>query len=290
MASFDDFLDLAGRGPVPARPVRASLQRVRPRQPGAADRERRHRAVILAGVALAHLLLGLMLREAMRPSPQAEGRDDHLIVTFIVRVPPAPRVEPAAAPPAPSRIARAPHSTQATGPPHAPLATHRDARGALQAVDVSAPPGSFAPPGPSGAIATTPAPPVSLYGPDGRLRVPPAASPATPRNLLERRSAAWMLPGAPRPDSPDFYVTRGKSPQDYVNGTARILSGLIAGVPSRPDGNGMVPAIADRGLRMSGRDSGPCEDLAIDLADVDPDHVKVREQAQERWEKTCEDR
>jgi hypothetical protein len=63
---------------------------------------------------------------------------------------------------------------------------------------------------------------------------------------------------------------------------------MLAHAGTPPDGNGAYVQRADRGLRMSGRDSDPCEDIALNMADVDPDDAKVREQAEARYETSCE--
>lgn len=127
-----------------------------------------------------------------------------------------------------------------------------------------------------------------LYDPIGRLLVPPAPTAAAPRDLLARKHYSYMLPGAPHANSPDFRVTPGRSPQDVVNTAGRIVSGMIGGVAARPDGNGAYVQSADRGLHMSGRDSDPCEDIALDMADVNPDDAQVRERAEARYEQSCE--
>jgi hypothetical protein len=77
------------------------------------------------------------------------------------------------------------------------------------------------------------------------------------------------------------------SPQDAVNAAARIVGGLIGGVAARPDQNGIVLTAPDRGLRTSNRDSDPCEDIALDMADLNAS-AREREQAEDRYERNCE--
>lgn len=95
-----------------------------------------------------------------------------------------------------------------------------------------------------------------------------------------------MLPGAPRSDSPDFHVRDDPSPQDIVNPVlAFVAQSLANGRRARPDAHGLVNVAADRGMRMSGWNSDPCEDITQSL--VDPD-AKAREEATERYAQSCE--
>jgi hypothetical protein len=295
LASIDAFLDLAEREPDPGPDFRTSLRRLRRGLVVApADPERRERGAMLAFVVIAHLLFALLLRGAMRPWFPAQSREEPITVTFVSLRPPVAKPQPVVVPepiarvPSPAHTPSLPHATNvprtSTNAPSSALA--RPAALApsavpradeLRATVVPAVPRVDAPPSPA-----------VLYDRTGTLQVPSVATPAAPRDLLAHRNYSYMLPGAPRADSPDFHVTPGRSPQDVVNTAGRILSSLIAGVPPRPDGNGAYVQAADRGLRMSGRDSDPCEDIALDMADVNPDDGKVREQAAARWERSCE--
>lgn len=97
-----------------------------------------------------------------------------------------------------------------------------------------------------------------------------------------------MLPGGARANSPDFHVRPGISPQGVVDAIGKAISGSIAGVAARPDGNGLVQVASDRGLRTSGRDTDPCQDIAQDMMDVDPGDTHAREQSEQRYQRSCE--
>jgi hypothetical protein len=96
-----------------------------------------------------------------------------------------------------------------------------------------------------------------------------------------------MLPGGARKNSLDFHVHDDPSPQDAVNTAARIVGGLIGNVAARPDQNGIVLAAPDRGMRTSGRDTDPCQDIALDEVDLNAS-AKEREQADDRYARNCE--
>lgn len=96
-----------------------------------------------------------------------------------------------------------------------------------------------------------------------------------------------MLPGGARKGSPDFHVRDDPSPQDAVNAAAGIVSGLIGGVAARPDLNGIVMSAPGTGMRTSGRDTDPCDDIALDAADLGAS-AKEREQASDRLERNCQ--
>ena len=302
LASIDAFLDLAEHESDPVVIVRSSLRRLRRGAGAPADPERRERLATLVFVVLAHALIALLLRSAMRPWSPPQGREQPLVVTFVTLPPPVADVRPVALP---EPVAHAP--ARAVAPSHAPAVSRS------QAHPVPAPrPTTFTPPlvsvdAAAASVAATRAdalhatvvpampgngvtPPAVLYNRNGTLLVPPAPTTAAPRDLLARKNYAYMLPGAPLANSPDFHVTPGPSPQDVVNTTGRILSHMLGVAAARSDGTGIYAQAADRGLRTSGRDSDPCEDIALDIADVDPDDVKLREQAEARYEQSCEDK
>ena len=271
LASIDAFWDLASREPAPKPALRLSLRRlaplaaVTPDQRAIDQRARRQNALILAGIALLHVLLLLGLRIAMQPPQFVRTREvAPLQITFIERpvpviVKPPPAVPQPRVTPTPQRFVPRPD--------------------ALQAVTIA--------PRTVPAPVVAPPPKASLYGTDGAAQVPAAPTFTPPRDPLARRHVDWMLPGAARKDSPDFHVRDDPSPQDAVNTVARIASGLIGGVAVRPDQNGVVLSAPDRGMRTSGRDSDPCDDIALDVADPNAS-AKEREQAGDRYERNCQ--
>lgn len=131
---------------------------------------------------------------------------------------------------------------------------------------------------------------MQLYDITGKPRLPPPPSPfPTPRDLLARRPASPMLPGAPGPHSPDFHVQADVAPRDAVDRAGRILGGLIANadaVRSSVDGNGALVMAPDRGVRTSDRWSDPCQDIEQDTLNLDD--AKIREQADEHYQASCE--
>ena len=47
-----------------------------------------------------------------------------------------------------------------------------------------------------------------------------------------------------------------------------------------------MPTAADRGLWTSDRDSDPCEDIALNMVNLED--ASVRKEAEERYEQSCE--
>ncbi len=273
MASIDAFWDLAACEP-PSKPVlRMSLLRCGQDATSKTDRRAAHeRTLILTGIALLHALFMLVLLSAMRPMPRVHQRQDlPLQITFIER---HATVDPVV--PAPTTMSPPIPQPQT---PHPLLSQRMTPRtDALQAVEM--------PPRPQ-SVDVTPQR-ASLYDATGALQVPAAAAPPPRRDLLAHRSAAWMLPGAARADSPDFHVRAERSPRDVINSAGGMVSGLLANGARvmRTDSDGVAPVVADRGVRTSGRDTDPCEDIALDMTDLAD--AKVREQAEERYEQSCE--
>jgi len=270
LASIDAFWELAASQPAPKQVLRISLQHLRPAANHAADRATtKQRTLILIGIALLHVLMLLVLRAAMQPPKFAHVHETApMQITFIERQPALVIPTPIIAPP----VIPQPRATP-TPQRFVPRAD------ALQAVTIA--PRSVSTP----AIAEPPK--ALLYSKDSTLLVPAAPASNPPRDLLAHRSVDWMLPGAARKDSPDFHVRDDPSPQDAVNKVAGIVGGLIGGVAARPDQNGVVMSAPDRGMRTSGRDSDPCDDIALDTADLNAS-AKEREQASERYERNCQ--
>lgn len=99
-----------------------------------------------------------------------------------------------------------------------------------------------------------------LFDATGGLRVPEAPMPSKPRDLLAHGSVSFMLPGGGRESSPDLHVREGASPQKVVEGIGALLFG--------------------------GGHFDPCPSIAQDMVDLDD--AKTREDAEERYEKSCE--
>lgn len=221
--------------------------------------------LIIGVVVLLHVVLLLALRAAMQPAPMIRSVESApLQITFIERhaspIQPAPRIPPP--------IPHSPFMPRPSVPP----------ADALQAVTIAP---RVAP--------DEPAPPkASLYSSDGALLTPDAPTQPLPRDLMSHRSASWMLPGQGRVHSPDFHVRPGISPQDVVNTAGRVISGLLANSANatRSDINGITPTAADRGLRTSDRDSDPCEDIALNMVNLED--AGMRKEAEERYEQSCE--
>jgi hypothetical protein len=275
LASIDAFWDLAALEPASRRALRLSLRRLAPPASVAPDqraidrRARRQNALILAGIALLHVLLLLGLRIAMQPPQFVRTREiAPLQITFIERRPALVVPKPFVSSPV------VPQPRAIPTPQH--VVPRADA---LQAVTIA--PRTV----PIPAVAQPPKALVSAT--DDETQVPAASQPAPPRDLLAHRSVDWMLPGGARKDSPNFHVRDDPSPQDAVNTTAGIVAALIGGVAARPDQNGIVLSAPDRGLRTSGRDSDPCDDIALDTVDLNAS-AKEREQAGDRLERHCQ--
>ncbi len=231
--------------------------------------------LILGGVALLHVLFVLALRAAMHPLAAAHHEvSTPLQITFIERRPalvvPTHIVTPPA-PVVPRHALLQPRSLPQTQP----IAPRMDA---LQAVTIES---SVKP------VETAP-PRAVLFDTDGALRVSQAPQPSHPRNLLAHRNVSFMLPGGARTNSPDLHVRPDLSPQSVVNSAGRVVSQLLGNAArvERTDSDGVAPMAADRGLRTSGRDSDPCEDIALDMVDLND--AKARDQAEARYEKSCE--
>jgi hypothetical protein len=273
LASIDAFCELAESAP-PSRPtIRLSLLRLASKGRSAIDAgEVRQRRLILFAIAALHVLFLLALWAAMRPQPMARiARDIPMQITIIERHVPVivpkliadavPRVRPAA-----------------VALPSPAIAKHSQA---LQVVAIVR-----QPPSKQAAIVQRPL----AYDPNAAAAAPHfAPPPAQARNLLAHRSVSFMLPGGARPNSVDFHVRDGASPQKFVNKWGGVISGMIANSSHmHVDPNGMVTVAADRGLRTSGRDSDPCEDIALDTMDLDPDDTNTRDQADRREQDSCE--
>ena len=269
MASIDAFLDFAAREPAPERAVRASLRRLRPSAAMPAIRGIQwERSLILAAVVVLHVLLFLGLRALMRPDTATH---DAALAPFQIIF-----IDRRDAPLQPAmRIQRSiPHSS----PMPRQSALHVDA---LQAVTIA----------PRAAVTEHAQPDhVSLYGPDGALLAPDVPTRSPPRDLMVHRSVSWMLPGGGRVHSPDFHVRQGTSPQDVVNTAGRVIGALMgnAANATRSDINGITPTAADRGLRTSDRDSDPCEDIELNMVNLED--ADARKEAEERYEQSCEGR
>jgi hypothetical protein len=274
LANIDAFLEFADQSSDPKPPRRASLRWVMARRGVFSDASRRERVLAALAVVAIEIATVFFLRGAMRTvHDRSRGADVPLIVTFITR-PRNETVEAAAARPPTATAKLKPVMTIL-----APRLVRRD--DALRAVIV--------PPPPTQVHATPADQPstVHLYNPDGELVLPSAPFTPPPRDLLAHRDASYMIPGAARSDSPDFHVRPGLAPRDVVNRAGRILSGLIGNAGKGvADSTGQPVPVADRGVRTSGRDSDPCEDLAIDRLDLDdPDRA---EQADERYAQFCQ--
>jgi hypothetical protein len=261
LASIDAFWELAANRPAPKPALRISLLRLDPAATSTVDRQSaQQRVLILFGVVLVHVLLVLALRAAMHQRPFANREvSTPLQITFIERHAALAVPKPTVAPP---------HSHASAA--LQPFIPRKDA---LQAVTIL-----------PQAVSVEPTPQRALlYDTDGTLRVPQAPMQSHPRDLLAHRSVAFMLPGAGHKNSPDFHV-RSIAPRDIVNQTGGMFSGMIANANAvMAIGQGMAP---DRGLRTSNRDSDPCQDIEQDMAYLNDS--KVREQAEERYERSCE--
>jgi hypothetical protein len=152
---------------------RALLHELRWRAP---DVSWRRIAVAVAVVVVAHLVLVLLVRDAMRPKPFVEDRRD-VIQVSLIELPPLP--EPAAlVHELPPLSVSAPPTGSAR---NAPAPARRD-RGQRQ---VEAPAAAS---GDAEGIVATPAP--SLYNPDGSLRIAPAAPEPEARDPMTRGKLA----------------------------------------------------------------------------------------------------
>jgi len=274
LASIDAFWDLAALEPASKPALRLSLRRLAPPASHSPDqraidqRTKRQNTLILAGIALLHVLLLLGLRAAMQPPQVARTREaTPLQITFIERRPAAVVAKPVVPQPA-VPLPRVTPTPQRFVP----------RTDALQAVTIQ--------PRVPVPVATQP-PKALLYGSDGAPLAPAAPTWTPPRDPLARRHVSFMLPGGARSDSPDFHVRDDPSPQDAVNTAARIVGGLISHVAPRPDQNGIVLSGPDRGMRTSGRDSDPCDDIALDSVDLNAS-AKEREQADDRLARNCQ--
>jgi hypothetical protein len=152
---------------------RALLHELRWRAP---DVSPRRIAVAVAVVVLAHLLLVLLVRDAMRPKPFVEDRRDVIQVSLIER-PLLP--EPAVVHELPPLSVSAPPTGSARNAP----APARRERGQRQ---VEAPAAAS---GDAEGIVATPAAP-SLYNADGSLRLAPAAPEPEARDPMTRGKLA----------------------------------------------------------------------------------------------------
>jgi len=153
---------------------RALLHELRWRAP---DVSWRRIAVAVAVVVLAHLVLVLLVRDAMRPKPFVEDRRD-VIQVSLIELPP---------PPEPAPLVRELPPLSVSAPPtgsarNAPAPARRD-RGQRQ-VEAPAPASGDA----EGIVATPAAP--SLYNPDGSLRIAPATPEPEARDPMTRGKLA----------------------------------------------------------------------------------------------------
>jgi hypothetical protein len=218
------------------------------------------------------MLLGL--RAAMHPPQFVRTRDaTPLQITFIERQPVLVVPKPIASLPAVSQPRALPTPQR--------FVPRADALRAVTIVPRSVPVRVVAEP------AVAPPPKALLYGADGAIQAPAAPTWTPPRDPLARRHVDWMLPGAARKDSHDFHLRDDPSPKDVVNTGLAIVAGLMSHAAPRPDQNGIVLSAPDRGLRTSGRESDPCDDVALDMVDLNAS-AKDREQAGDRYEKFCE--
>ena len=276
MASIDAFWELAAGESVSKTAQRVSLRRLAPAAMPVIDRRaERQRAWILVGVALLHALFLLALRAAMHPLAVVHHEaSTPLQITFIERRPALVVPTHIVTPPAPVVTPQALLQPRSLPQPQR-IAPRTDA---LQAVTIESP---------VKPVETTP-PRAVLFDTDGALRVSQTPQPSHPRNLLAHRNVSFMLPGGARSNSPDFHVRPGLSPQSVVNSAGRAVSQLIGNAArvERTDSDGVAPVVADRGLRTSGRDSDPCEDIALDMVDLND--AKTRDQAEEQYEQSCE--
>jgi hypothetical protein len=264
LASIDAFVDLAGRARSPAHVRRLSLRWLRPVPvPTIRNQATRERLVLGVVVVVVHGLLLFALRAAMRPPAIVQlGTETPFEITIIER-PTKPRVMPA---PIPPRAIRA--------------EPDRSSRRADSLHAIVVPPPSDR--------QLVPAPSMHLYASDGALLLPPARASESHRiDLLGHRDTSHMIPGAPRADSPDFHVRAGLAPRDVVNTAGRILGGLIANAnAAEAESMGQPLQRADRGVRTSGRDTDPCEDLKIEMINLDD--PKQAAQADDRYAQFCE--
>lgn len=271
MASIDAFWELAESEPARRPAIRLSLLRLAPGDRSTIDAdETRQRKLILFAIAALHVLFLFALWAAMRPQPAMRiARDIPMQITIIERHAPAivqkplvtvvPRVQP-------TPVALPPNITKRPQ--------------ALQVVTIVRKAAAVAP-------QTASAPPPLIYDAGGAPVIPESSAPPPTRDLLAHRSVSHMLPGGARPNSVDFHVRDGVSPEQVVNVTGRILSGLIANAShAGVNPNGMVTVAAGRGLRTSGRDTDPCDDVALDAMDLGADS-KAREDADQRQQDDC---
>ena len=274
MATIDAFIEWAGRNTVVERIRPMSLKRLR--QPGRAAASSRQvsfeRALILAIVIVVHLLLLLELSVAMRPPDVVQTQiETPFEIAIIERHAPA--------------IMRRPVATVAprVQPAPAPLPNITERPQALQAVTIVRKAASAKP------QTATLAPHLLIFDANGAPLIPESATtPSQTRDLLAHRSVSFMLPGGARPHSVDLHVRAGVSPEQVVNTAGRVLSGLLANAAQvSGDPNGVVTIAADRGLRMSGRDTDPCDDIALDAVDLNADS-KARDAAIQRQQDSCE--
>lgn len=108
-------------------------------------------------------------------------------------------------------------------------------------------------------VIAVPSPRAVLFGPDGALRAPAGPKDIPPRDLLAHRHADWMLPGGGRPGAQELRFEARLTPQ-------RALERV--------------------GALFGGGPFDPCPDIARDMIDLND--ATAREQAEERFERSCE--
>lgn len=157
-------------------PFDASTFAFKPQAPAAAVRRRPAHGVLLVVAAVHALLLMLLTREPVPPTPAA----DALLVEFLsipADAPPPPSPQPTRAP-APPRAAASPRPRPAVDAPP-------PRRGAMQAIEIA----------PDEPVAATPAGSARLFDDSGRIVVPDSALEELRRNVSDDRVFDYQVAG-----------------------------------------------------------------------------------------------
>jgi hypothetical protein len=256
LASIDAFLELAASEVAPKPALRNSLRRLGTAGTPTFDwHATGQRALILVGIAVLHVLLLFALREAMRTPLIARGVESMPFqVTFIEPHRVLAASQPIIGAHPVRRLGAVPQRrTQALR-----TAPRKDA---LQAVTI-------VPPAPVEITSTG----ALLYNIDGSLRLPPASTRAPSRDLLAHQSMVGLLPRIGHEGSSSLRV-HPITPQEIVEGIGAHW------VYRKPSGE----------LALTGGGHfDPCPDIENDM--LNQDDAGVREDAERRYEKSCEGR